>query len=1097
MAVKSTEEFWAVLDKSGLLSPAHGDRARELGGELTDLKQLARLLVKENLLTTWQARQLLAGVVGLRIGKYRLLDELGRSEYGRVYLAEHQQLSRRAALKLLSRELSTNAEALRRFLVEAQSIAALDHPRLVHTLDISNDGERYFVVWEYVEGRDLQRIVQESGPLDVVRAATLVSQIADGLAHAHGHNVSHGDLKPSNVLVDAEDKLKIVDLGVARLSRTTSAPETAGVDGESASTGSGGSVNRRDSLGPIGSTDPYRAPEARGAGASPTPAADLYSLGGILYFLLAGQPPQLANLANSSSHFDLMSFDDSPTGSESTEALIAQLAALRAEVPDDLLELCRRLLATDPAKRFLSADEAKAALIAWLDAQSSESSAAAISPSATPAGSQPSAAKSSRSQPTAGRPTSSDTAESNTSAKSPPARGATPAAKPAAKQPPSKPAAKPGAESPPTDGATENSSDEATTQPRPAPRPAAPPPKRPLAKARPLTPKATPPSHDSTTLADSATIADAATVSDSISLTDSSEITPDASHESASAETGSPADDEPAPLVFKPTARRPGGGRGKPAKRPAAKTDANADSTEPGDDGAQPSPRKVPWLWIGIGAGGGGLVLVVLVVVVLWMIFGGDDKPVVATNPGDNNAAQGAPGDANAAGAGGDSATNPEAGATAASGTPDSKPNDTGTTDSAASGTEKPAEGTPSLSVKPGETPTTPTEPKPTEKPAEKPAEKPGDKPPTEPAKPETKPDTKPEPPPPAPKPEPKPAPKPMVDPFKDFPAGSVDLPALLAEGGPAPDALNPATLGQIHVDPKALVIVNLLGGAGAMKGKFRFVLEAANNGTAERDWEFFLREGEAETGGVKLAHLSLKDENLTFQWQPEAAAQPAAPYLINCQLRIATGPKNQLVSLRKPIQSAPMKAEIMKANAKGRWEIPYLPDPDKVKVELTFDPTFPKQRIEGQPVLDAEKGKMTVWFGNTPEEQTLSIKFESAVRKGVEISMEPQFRIGSIGKPERLTVASLKKAQQLVAVSQTQTFGAVQVMKGQAAKKNDELTKTRVAQLEEQLATIQRATQQLEAMKALAEQINGQGQINARVFYQNDDGTVDLLRTN
>lgn len=1083
MAVKSTEEFWAVIEKSGILTAAQGDRARELGGDLPDLKQLARLLVKENVLTTWQARQLLAGVVGLRIGNYRLLDELGRSEYGRVYLAEHQQLSRRVALKLLSRELSGNQDALRRFLVDAQSIAALDHPRLVHTLDISNDGDRYFIVWEYVEGHDLQRIVQESGPLDVARAVTLAQHIADGLAHAHGHDVVHGDLKPANVLVDANKELKIVDLGVARLSRGTPAdgPTTA------------------PNATPVG--DPYRAPEARTASTIPAPASDLYSLGGILYYLLSGQPPTLDSPASSSSRLDLESLDALDSSGEMTEALLAQLAAVRPEVPDDLLELCRRLLATAPESRFASAEEARTAFAGWLESQPpAESAPAAPLPAAAPAArTKPAAAATSKSSPVAG------------AANKPPVKPAASAPAKSAGKTPAKTAGQSAtsddaasAEGVPSKGASPAAADasagDASTKPRPAPRPAAPPPKRPLAKARPLNSKPSPPPSDSATLADSATIANSATIGDSISFTDSTEILPgsasdDASAESTSADDASSGEESSAPLVFKPTTRRPGGARGKPTKRPPAKPDAGATPSDAEGGEAPPVARKVPWLLIGLGVGGAGLVLVSVLVLVLWIIFGGDEKPVVAKNPGENAA-----GETPVDGAGGASnaAANPENGAAdgAAAGSPDAKPDDANPA-AGTPGAEQPVPGSPVVpGAKPGESPAASPETKPGDPTGAKPESKPADMPVGEPAKPDSKPEPKPEPKPPAPKPEPKSAPKPMVDPFKDFPTGSVELPALMAESGPAPDAFNPVTLGKLHVDPKALVIVNLMGGDGAMKGKFRFVLEAAENGTAERDWEFFLREGEAETGGTKLAHLALKGDDLSFQWQQEAASQPAAPHLVNCLMRIATGPKNQLVALRKPIMAAPMKAEIMKANAKGRWDIPYLPDPDKVKVELTFDPTFPKQRIEGQPVLDADKGKMTVWFGNTPEEQTLAIKFESAVRKGIEISLEPQFRIGSVGKPERLSTASLKKAQQIAAVSQTQTFGAVQMMKGQAAKKNDELTKTRVAQLEEQLATIQRATQQLEAMKMVVEQINAQGQINARVYYQTDDGAVDLLRT-
>ena len=147
----------------------------------------------------------------------------------------------------------------------------------------------------------------------------------------------------------------------------------------------------------------------------------------------------------------------------------------------------------------------------------------------------------------------------------------------------------------------------------------------------------------------------------------------------------------------------------------------------------------------------------------------------------------------------------------------------------------------------------------------------------------------------PPPPPAPKPAPKPMGDPLKDFPKEFIELPAL-AKDGPIPE---PVSLGKVAMPPKSLLIIHLLGGDGAIKGKSRFVMEAADGGTAERDWDIFLREGEAESGGVKVAHLSLKENDLMFQWEAEAPQQLASPHLINCMLQLAAGPKQATVAPR------------------------------------------------------------------------------------------------------------------------------------------------------------------------------------------------------
>ena len=159
-----------------------------------------------------------------------------------------------------------------RFLGEARAIAALDHPNIVQAYSVDNDGDRYYIVMEYVDGLDLQRIVEDEGPLDFERAADYIRQAADGLAHAHARKMVHCDIKPSNLLVNQQGVVKILDMGLARL--TTEGDQAGGQPDEQV----------------LGTVD-YLAPEQALGGPDFDHRADIYSLGCTLYFLLTGHPP--------------------------------------------------------------------------------------------------------------------------------------------------------------------------------------------------------------------------------------------------------------------------------------------------------------------------------------------------------------------------------------------------------------------------------------------------------------------------------------------------------------------------------------------------------------------------------------------------------------------------------------------------------------------------------------------------------------------------------------------------------------------------------------------------------------------------------------
>lgn len=330
MAIQSPEELLSIIEKSDLLNAEQLAAARQSIQGLDDATVAARKLARDGYLTRWQAAQLLAGRSSFLLGKYKLIDLLGRGGMGRVFLGRHVTMQRPAALKIVSREVGNNPAALERFLAEARAIAALDHPAIVQAYSVDCEGERYYIVMEYVDGRDLQRVVEEDGPLDCRTAAEYMRQAADGLAHAHGRNLVHCDIKPSNLLVNSQGQVKILDMGMARL---------GGVDDED-DADNGNYI--------LGSVD-YLAPEQALGSGTFDHRADIYSLGCTLYFLLTGHPPF-------------------PEGTLPERILKHQtqqprpIPTERPDVPPQLVQVCRRMMAKQPEERFQSADEVIAAL---------------------------------------------------------------------------------------------------------------------------------------------------------------------------------------------------------------------------------------------------------------------------------------------------------------------------------------------------------------------------------------------------------------------------------------------------------------------------------------------------------------------------------------------------------------------------------------------------------------------------------------------------------------------------------------------------------------------------------------------------------------
>jgi eukaryotic-like serine/threonine-protein kinase len=208
-------------------------------------------------------------LVGMQLsGRYRLDAQIGAGGMSTVYLAFDQTLERRVAIKLMHREIASDSDQLERFRREARAVAQLSHPHIVGVIDAGEDEGRPYIVFEYVEGETLKERIRRMGRLPMDEAIAYAIEIARALGCAHLHHIVHRDVKPQNVLIDAEGSAKVTDFGIAR---------TLDQDGLTAD----GRV--------LGTTD-YVSPE-QALGHDVNGQSDIYSLGIVLFEMLTGDVP--------------------------------------------------------------------------------------------------------------------------------------------------------------------------------------------------------------------------------------------------------------------------------------------------------------------------------------------------------------------------------------------------------------------------------------------------------------------------------------------------------------------------------------------------------------------------------------------------------------------------------------------------------------------------------------------------------------------------------------------------------------------------------------------------------------------------------------
>ncbi|HJV05434.1 MAG TPA: protein kinase, partial [Actinomycetota bacterium] len=259
--------------------------------------------------------------------RYEVRSTLGRGGMAQVYRATDRVLGRTVAVKVLSRRFSEDRRFVARFRREAQASAGLNHPHVVSVFDTGSHDGVHYIVMEYVEGETLGAILAREGPLPLDRAARIAADVAEALESAHRQGLVHRDVKPGNVMIDRQGRVKVVDFGIARAAADDTLTQTGTVLG----------------------TASYLSPE-QARGDRVDARSDVYSLGCVLYEMVTGRTPFAAD---SSVAMAFRHVNEEPRPP----------SELRPEVPAELDAVVMRALEKEPDHRFRSAAEMRGALL--------------------------------------------------------------------------------------------------------------------------------------------------------------------------------------------------------------------------------------------------------------------------------------------------------------------------------------------------------------------------------------------------------------------------------------------------------------------------------------------------------------------------------------------------------------------------------------------------------------------------------------------------------------------------------------------------------------------------------------------------------------
>ncbi len=269
--------------------------------------------------------------------RYRLDRKLGEGGMAIVYQATDLMLDRTIAVKILRKNFSSSQAFQKRFKEEAQAAANLTHPNIVTVHDFGFDQDRLFIVMEYVPGKDLKQVIKENGALPIYQATRLIVQACAGIGYAHRAGLVHCDIKPHNMLITPDNRLKVTDFGIARALA---------------------SVKHDEQTQAIWGSPAYFSPE-QAAGKAPSPASDVYSLGVVLFEVLTGQlpftnpsPQELALLHR---------FEDPPLPRD-----------INPEISPELEEIILKVLSKESTTRYRTADQLGRIVISFTEYNGSE-----------------------------------------------------------------------------------------------------------------------------------------------------------------------------------------------------------------------------------------------------------------------------------------------------------------------------------------------------------------------------------------------------------------------------------------------------------------------------------------------------------------------------------------------------------------------------------------------------------------------------------------------------------------------------------------------------------------------------------------------------
>ena len=254
--------------------------------------------------------------------RYELEERLGTGGMAMVFRARDLMLERTVAIKLLRSDFSSDPNFRERFRQEAKAAANLSHPNIVTVHDFGLDSGRLFIVMEYVPGQDLKSIINERGPLEIEETVSLIVQACAGIGYAHRAGLVHCDIKPQNMLVTPDSRLKVVDFGIARALASILPDEKAEV---------------------VWGSPQYFSPE-QAAGEPPSPASDVYSLGVVMYEMLIGKLPFKASTPEELARMHRELPPPSPS-------------RFNHAIPVQLEQILLKVLSKEPSARYRTADQ--------------------------------------------------------------------------------------------------------------------------------------------------------------------------------------------------------------------------------------------------------------------------------------------------------------------------------------------------------------------------------------------------------------------------------------------------------------------------------------------------------------------------------------------------------------------------------------------------------------------------------------------------------------------------------------------------------------------------------------------------------------------